>query len=63
MNRMLLTVSECVLLTGASRRAIFSAIASGALVSTKLSGRRRRIQVVELERWIGHPLNLPTAAE
>jgi excisionase family DNA binding protein len=60
-SRMLLTVSEAVLITGASRASIFTAIRDEKLKSIKLAGRRRRIRVADLETWIGAPLNLPSA--
>jgi excisionase family DNA binding protein len=63
MQRMLLTVSEACLLTGASRSAVFAAIRDNKLSATKLSGRRRRIKVCDLSAWIGHDIVLPAASE
>jgi excisionase family DNA binding protein len=59
MSRQLLTIAEAQLLTGVSRASIAVAIRDGKLASTKLSGRRRRIRVADLESWIGAPLVLP----
>jgi excisionase family DNA binding protein len=59
MSRLLVTVSEAVLLTGVSRSRIFAAIRDESLKATKLAGRRRRIVVADLETWLGAPLNLP----
>jgi excisionase family DNA binding protein len=62
MKRMSVTVNEAILITGASRSAIFAAIRDGRLESYKLAGRRRRISVAALEKWLGVNIVLPTAA-
>jgi excisionase family DNA binding protein len=62
-NRTLLTVSEIVLLTGLARSTVFLAIRDGKLAATKLSGRRRRVTVADLEAYLGQPVNLPSAQQ
>ena len=55
-KRALLTVNEAMMLTGLARSSIYKAIDSGALPSRLETGRRRRITVADLERFVGAPL-------
>lgn len=59
MLRQIVTIAEAQLLTGVSRATIATAIRDGKLPATKLSGRRRRLRVADLEAWLGAPLSLP----
>jgi excisionase family DNA binding protein len=59
MSRLLLTLTEASLVSGVSRSTLFQAIRDEKLKATKLSGRRRRIVVADLETYVGAPLNLP----
>jgi excisionase family DNA binding protein len=59
MLRQIVTIAEAQLLTGVSRASIAAAIRDGKLPATKLSGRRRRLCVADIEAWLGAPINLP----
>jgi len=53
--RVLLTLSECTLLTGISRSELYRGIESGELVSRSIRGRRR-VHTSDLEKYIGEAL-------
>jgi predicted DNA-binding transcriptional regulator AlpA len=60
-ERFLLTVEECVLLTGISRAVLYKAIASEALPSRLIGQRRRRVLVSDLEKFVGAPVAVARA--
>ena len=51
--RTMLTIEECVLLTGISRATIYKAISEGTLPSRIIGRAKRRVLVADLEAYIG----------
>ena len=61
-QRALLTVDECVLITGVSRAVLYKAISSGALPSRLIGRRGRRVLVGDLNKFVGGGITLATPA-
>jgi excisionase family DNA binding protein len=60
--RTMLTVEECVLLTGISRATLYKSLADGTLPSRIVGRAKRRVLVSDLEAFIGAPVAIARSA-